>query len=51
MIVPQVQKNAEQARVTQGWDLRLTESNRSHLDLQIHANPFSKTPARKHSLE
>ena len=33
MIVPQVQKNAEQARVTQGWDLRLTESNRSHQSL------------------
>lgn len=35
------------ARVTQGWDLRLAESNRSHLDLKIHVNPFSKSASQE----
>lgn len=47
MIVPQVQKNAEQARVTQGRDSRLVESSRSHLVLQIHANPVFKNTSQK----
>lgn len=47
--VPKCSSELNEQGSPRGWDLRLAEGKRSHLDLHIHANPLSKTPARKHS--